>query len=43
MNENDDTRRIMQILIREIHVNLCSILEGESFFLEPGAEHYSII
>ena len=28
MDENDDIRRIMPILIREIRVNLCPIFEG---------------
>ncbi|GMQ79270.1 MAG: hypothetical protein BMS9Abin02_1844 [Anaerolineae bacterium] len=28
MNENDDIRRIMLILIREIFVNLCPIFRG---------------
>ncbi len=31
MNENDDMRRIMPILIREIRVNLCPIFRGEFY------------
>ncbi len=30
MNKNDDMRRIMLILIREIRVNLCPIFEVEA-------------
>jgi hypothetical protein len=40
MDENDDIRRIMPILIREICVNLCPIFEGVILLLGASAQAF---
>ena len=39
MDENDDIRRIIPILIREICVNLCPVFEGNFLWSDGQSEN----